>query len=370
MINVITPRVTAFGIAGNFELDRSKTFFGVGFVPSDRERMQTWDEYRVRVGEKHAALNMSNADPTRGVMGVGLAKILGLCAPLHVIDCVAPPVEAGSAAESSRGKRDFSALVDPEESLTKSSGRYPQIDLLAATSSGAPNVVSLSIAQTHPQPVKEADDNYVGMPLALAQKLLFGRAEPKVTSVVLQLRHTADLPRARARLEELFRLNRLDLEVHDFIELTPFYGQVIKLFSAIFVFIAIILCIIVLFSVANAMSMAVVERTNEIGTIRAMGVRREKVALQFLLEGSFLGVIGASVGCVLAVCLTASVNGSGLHWTPPGYTEHVPLRLLITAIPQLLPATWIGLVAIAAIAAFLPAGRASRLLVVDALRHV
>src|SRR5689334_21157373 len=39
MLNVVTPTVTLFGIAGNFDIDASKTFFGTGFVPSDRDRM-------------------------------------------------------------------------------------------------------------------------------------------------------------------------------------------------------------------------------------------------------------------------------------------------------------------------------------------
>ena len=46
MLNVTTPNVTLFGIAGNFDVDASKTFFGSGVVPSDRERMRQWNEYR------------------------------------------------------------------------------------------------------------------------------------------------------------------------------------------------------------------------------------------------------------------------------------------------------------------------------------
>ncbi|HUJ97305.1 MAG TPA: hypothetical protein VLV85_03615, partial [Stellaceae bacterium] len=47
LINVMTPTLTLYGIAGNFEgeNDAAKTFFGVGVIPSDRERMRQWDEY-------------------------------------------------------------------------------------------------------------------------------------------------------------------------------------------------------------------------------------------------------------------------------------------------------------------------------------
>ena len=88
--------------------------------------------------------------------------------------------------------------------------------------------------------------------------------------------------------------------MRDFAELTPFYGQVVRLFRAIFLFIALIMGVIVLFAVVNTMTMNVMERTNEIGTIRAMGVRRNGIRAQFVLEGWLLGAIGATVGVVLA----------------------------------------------------------------------
>jgi putative ABC transport system permease protein len=323
LLTVVTPRVAVYGIAGNFELDRSKTFFGVGFVPSDRVRMLDWDEYRIRVGRPAEIQSMSDADMTRGIIGVGLARILGLCESLHLEQCPAAPRDDATAASQPAAlaasqpiaptpKRDFSALAQPDVVLDGQGTRSgpaargaPSIDLLAATTSGAPNVVSLNVGGTGEQAVKELDDNYVGMPLALAQQLLFGRGEHKVTSIVLQLRHTADMASARARLAVLFKDNHLDLEAHDFIELTPMYQQVIALFGAIFCFIALILGTIVLFAVTNTMSMTVVERTNEIGTIRAMGVRRGGIWNQFFVEGSMLGVLGASSGVVLAALLPA-----------------------------------------------------------------
>ena len=58
-----------------------------------------------------------------------------------------------------------------------------------------------------------------------------------MTGIVLQLHRSEDLAAARARLNALIAEHHLDLEVRDFSELTPFYGQVVRLFSAIFLFI-------------------------------------------------------------------------------------------------------------------------------------
>jgi len=154
-------------------------------------------------------------------------------------------------------------------------------------------------------------------------------------------------------------------------ELTPFYGQVVRLFSAIFLFITLIMGVIVLFAVVNTMTMNVMECTNEIGTIRAMGVRRNGIRAQFVVEGWMLGAIAATVGVVLAFGVAAAINHAGLNWTPPGNANPVPFRLAMPADrPPLLIGTWLGLVLVATLAALLPANRAARLPVVDALRHV
>jgi putative ABC transport system permease protein len=367
MLAVVTPRVLVYGVAGNFKADRSKTFFGVGFVPSDRQRMNGWDEYGMRKGHPAEALNMSDDDPTRGVVGAGLARILGLCEALKLDHCPKLPDEETKATGVSR---DFSVLAQDNGSAGSVPDQLPSLDLLAATAAGAPNVVSLRIGDTSTEAVKEIDDSYVGLPLPLSQQLLFGRGEQKVTSIVLQLRHTADLSAARTRLLSLFDEHHLKLDVRDYTQLNPMYLQVLAMFGAIFGFIAVVMAVIVLFTVTNTMSMTVVERTAEIGTLRAMGVQRGGIRAQFLAEGLLLGVIGASAGVVLAIVLAAIINGAGLHWTPPGYSTPVPLRLLIGAVPQLLAGAWLALVAMAALAALLPATRAARLQVVDALRHV
>ena len=66
--------------------------------------------------------------------------------------------------------------------------------------------------------------------------------------------------------------------------------------------------VIVLFAVVNTMTMNVMERTNEIGTIRAMGVRRNGIRAQFVIEGWMLGAIAATVGVVLAFGVAAAIN--------------------------------------------------------------
>ena len=372
MINVMTPTQSVLGIGGNFsgENDASKTFIGIGLIPSDRDRMRRWDEFGT--GSTYPPdPRLSDNDDTQGLIGFGFARILGLCGPLRLQNC--PPIPTPAAASdkvASIANEDLGELARRDASSAEPLSTAPHIELLAATAGGAPNVVSLRVGGAEPQGVKELDDNYIAMPLALAQQLVYGRGEHKVTGVVLQLHRSEDMPAARARLMTLIRDNHLDLDVRDFGELSPFYGQAVRLFSAIFLFIALVMGVIVLFAVVNTMTMNVMERTNEIGTVRAMGVRRGGIRSQFIAEGVLIGAIGATVGAALAFLIAALVNHGGLTWVPPGNAHPVPLHVAVASSPALVIGAWFGLVLIATIAALLPANSAARLPVVDALRHV
>ena len=375
LINVVTPTVTLYGIAGNFAIDASKTFLGVGVVPADRERMLQWDEFGINAealnGRPHYHFPLKEGDPTDAVLGIGLARMLGLCKPLRIANCPSPPQTATTTiANAPPPDVNLAELAARDRPARTTARREPRIDLLAATANGAPNVISLNVSGARSQGFKELDDMYVGMDISAAQELLYGRGEHKAVSIVLQLYHTADVARTQARLLALFKAHGLDLEVHDFTELEPQYNQVIGLFGAIFVFIAVIMSVIVLFTVVNTMSMSVMERTGEIGTARAMGVRRSGIRRQFLLEGWMLGAIGATAGVVLAAVIAALFNRLGLTWTPPGQASPIPLLLLTSGMWGFEAAVWLALIAMATIAALIPANRAARMMIVDALRHV
>jgi len=375
MINVLTPTQSVVGIAGNFSgaIDASKTFVGEGFIPSDRNRMQQWDE--LHTGSiKLPDHRMADEAQGRGLVGFGLARMLGLCAPLKLPACPAMPATADISPGRVGALPDSSLVVLARQDAAGTAGESPagpRLDLLGATASGAPNVVSLAVAGVERQGVRELDDNFIAMHLSLAQELVYGRGEHKATGIVLQLKHTSDMPAARARLMSLFRQHNLRLEIKDFADLNPFYGQVVGMFSGIFLFIALVMGTIVLFAVVNTMTMNVLERTNEIGTTRAMGVRPGGIRMQFMSEGMLIGALGTAFGTCAAIALAFAVNHAGLTWSPPGNASPVPLRISMPGHPPaLIAGTWIALVLVATLAAAIPANRAARLSVVDALRHI
>ncbi len=367
MLTVVTPKLQLGGIAGNFAAGVSTNVLVSGIVVDEQNEMRKWDDY--------GSMNYSFAYPLTGtapdavVIGTGVARKLQLCAPLKVDNCraiPAPPADAGPQAPD-----DIKAL-SALEARDQPAASQTRIELLAANVHGAPNVVGLNVVKAQNWGFKEFDDTVMVMHLAQAQRLIFGAGQAQVTAIQIQLRHTDQMASAKARLEQLLAttLKSQPLEILDFETLTPIYGQSVQFFHSVFGFIATLIGAIVLFTVGNTMSMAVVERTTEIGTLRAIGQRRSGIRRLFMLEGLLLGVIGAALGVLAGLVLANLINHSGLTWTPPGYVYAYPLRVRIWGDWGLLVESAAGLIAVAVVSAWWPANRASKLTIVDALRHV
>jgi putative ABC transport system permease protein len=299
--------------------------------------------------------------------------VLQLCGVLAVPDCDSVQAPAPAPVQGIALPDDIAALAsDQARPVAPGHGTPTRIEILATNAHGAPNVAAVNVLRAEFQGIKELDDVYVALHLAQAQKLIFGAERPQVTAIAVQLQHTAQLPAARARIEELLATNAHDepLEVIDYETLNPYYGQTLAMFDAMFGFISVLIGGIVLFTVGNTMSQAVVERTAEIGTLRSIGLRRSGIRALFVTEGLLLGVLGAVLGTLVAIGASWAVNALGLTWTPPGRIEPVPLAVRVASEHRMMIASAIGLVIVAALSAILPAARAARMNIVDALRHV
>jgi len=366
MLTVVTPSLQLGGIAGNFAAGVSRTVFARGTVVEDQIFMRLWNDYGFPGTQRRLAL--ANTGPDAAVIGTGVARVLQLCEPLQVKNCPQP-----EAAESSSKPlpADIAALAAQESKPSNTPTGGARIELLAASARGAPNVAALNVIKAENQNVKELDDVFVALHLAQAQRLVYGADTPRATAIAVQLKHTRQIPAAKARLDRLLAEQFKDqpLEVLDFETLNPFYGQTIGLFATIFGFIAVLIGAIVLFTVSNTMSTAVVERTTEIGTLRAIGLRRSGIRRLFMCEGLMLGAIGAVLGVLIAMAIAAIINRSGLTWTPPG-REAVPLAIYVWGELRLLFGAVIGVIVVAVLSAWWPARRAAGMNIVEALRHV
>ena len=370
MVTVATPELDVQGIVGTDGASASSSLSGDAWIAADRQRLAAWDGYGLHIPVSRSALG--DDAPDGGTMGVGLAQMLDLCGPLHIPQCRRLPPAARDTVPAAKLPSDLAGLATAEaatDGTRTAAGGPVTVDLLAASPAGLPNVVRLHVLRADRQAIRDIDAIYVAMPLALGQRLVFGPGEKAASAVVVQLRSTDMMPAARSRLEAL--VGRLDptLEVVDFHEVSPIYDQIVGNYRTIFRFIAVLMALITMFSVANTVNMAISERTREIGTLRALGFDPGAIRRIFILEGGMLGLVGTSGGAVLGLGLAAVVNHAGLTWTPPGRSHAIPLRIASFADPSLIWATVLVLSILACLSAFRPASRASNLPITKALRH-
>ncbi len=248
--------------------------------------------------------------------------------------------------------------------LAKSLNAHPGggLTLLAATVDGSMNAVDVEVAGIVSTGWPEVDKRLVYAPLGAVQKLLL---TDKVSSLAVYLDDTALTP---ALLAE-WRASDSRHEFKPWWEQAFYYASVRALYNRIFGLLGIIIAVLVFFSVANTLSMAVVERTREIGTLRALGALPGEIVAAFAREGALIGVLGAAIGMFLAGLTSALLLGLDIQMPPPpGRSEGYPLK--VYAEPVIYAAAAVVIVLLCIAAAWFVSRKASRKPIVEALGHV
>jgi putative ABC transport system permease protein len=257
--------------------------------------------------------------------------------------------------------------VEMAEDLARHLDLGPGADgvVMASTLDGQMNAMDIQISGVYDSGSDATNDKYMRVPFSFAQSLY---DTEKADRIVVLLDDWKKTEQARTRLQGRLSRAGLKCEIKTWNELSLFYSKVKGMFDMIFMFLFSIVFIIVVMSTVNTMGMAVLERTREIGTLRALGLKRRGVSFLFAIEGSLLGLIGSILGVVLNVGVWAVIRAVEPTYIPPGVSTPVPL--IVNLVPQTMVGLMIFLILLSLTAAILPARRAARQNVVDALGHV
>ena len=234
------------------------------------------------------------------------------------------------------------------------------VSLLIQTEEGAMNSVDAVVCGIFRKGAPWYDNTFF-VPLDAARKL--EDAAEGVTNIKLRSAgSTRGLEDTRAALQDMVRGHSPGTSVESAEEAGRFSFSIIQANEASLTILSIFLFLAASVGIVNAMLMSVHERTREIGTLRAMGMRRQGVVRLFLLEGLALGIVAAAIGVLAGgamVLYWASVgirmNTVTLAWLAGGDLLHPRLEVV-----SVLRAAF-AIVALSTLAALYPAWAASRL---------
>ena len=206
----------------------------------------------------------------------------------------------------------------------------------------------------------QGEKRLVIIPLEKAQELI--RRPGRVTEYAVAIDDGADVD---VVADAVRRAMGPSVEVHTWPELMPFVRDAKSTQDGVLRVVTGALLFVIMMGLANTLLMSVFERTREIGTLLALGMKRRLVMHLFVLEGVLLGIGGAVIGDVLGTIIVTIAGRAGIALTPPGAS--IP-QVIVPAIgPSFLIAMVAGAAIGAAIASLSPAWRASRLDPVSAL---
>jgi putative ABC transport system permease protein len=237
--------------------------------------------------------------------------------------------------------------------------------VMASTLDGQMNAMDIQVSGVYDSGSDATNDKIMRVPFDLARALY---DTDRADRIVVLLEDWRETEGARIRLQQKLMDSGTPCDIRTWNELSLFYGKVKGMFDMIFLFLFSIVLIIVVMSTINTMGMAVLERTREIGTLRALGLKRRGVTLLFALEGALLGLLGCLSGVALNVLLWALIRALEPSYIPPGVSTPVPL--IVNLVPEAMGILGGFLVFCSLAAAILPARRAAGQNVVDALGHV
>ena len=299
---------------------RSASFVGIGAEP-ERERRMGF-EVRLRAGADLAEGEPA-AGADRALLARGLAESLG---------------------------------VGPGDVVT----------LVATTPEGTLNALDVTVSGLVTTGVAELDTRYLKLPLASAQRLA---QTDLVSNLLIGLDRTSATAGALAAARAVVAGRAAPLAVTPWPERAPFYGQVRDLYVGIFVFLGAIVVVLVVLAASNTLVMSILERVREIGTLRAIGTGRGQIAALLVCEAAWLGALGALAGAALGLAAVLGLNAAGLKMPPPpGAVDPIDLKLAL--VPEAFAGAALLMTAVLVLAALVPAVRAARRTIVDALGHV
>ncbi|HAZ30901.1 TPA: hypothetical protein DCY65_04960 [Candidatus Acetothermia bacterium] len=193
-----------------------------------------------------------------------------------------------------------------------------------------------------------------------SMELLWGPADDVLITLV-RTNPGRDVDEVADRAQQALRAGGSNVSAVTFSDVSNAIGTVTSTVSAFLAGIAGISLLVGGVGVMNTMYTSVLERTKEIGIMKAVGAKNSHILSIFLIESGMMGLVGGTVGTLLGLAISYVVSAI--------IGRMFDVQMAVVASPTLIVATLAGSFVLGAVAGLWPARRASNLLVVEALRY-
>ncbi len=247
-----------------------------------------------------------------------------------------------------------------------------RVSLLGRREDGSMRRRSMTVVGIFDLGLGEAEKGLVYVNLPTAQTLYNLRGEVTEIAVVLE-----EIGEEEA-LIDILAPRFPNHEVDSIYTLRPEFGNALatdRIFGLIFGGILLLMGAI---GILNLLLMAVFERTREMGVLAALGMTGRQIMGLFVMEGAFIGLIGAVIGCILSWALVAWFNRTGIDFSvvyadlqDAGEIYALMGTVLYPAISVMTIINYgLAAVVIAALASLIPARQAARREPAESLHYV
>lgn len=299
---------------------KSAVFFAEGIEPKVEKTLRNHPMVRRWIPELQGYLKGSGLWNFPEVNGLGLSQ--GLAAKLGKTK-VYEDFKGGNEPESS------APLDCKSQSAAAELNKDSTAQILASTFSGFLGISEGEIVNHFSTGFALTDDSHLVLSLKELQKLLDTDA---VTYIGVYLK---DQSKAHS-LANVFRKDLsttgIDLDIYDYGEdiVNPIYTGDLSFLNMLAGFTIIIMTVAIILSVLNFLTITILERTRELGTLRAVGYSPRQIAMLFLRENFLLGVFSTAGGATLAYVVKTILNRSNIRFRSPGVSGTIRLMLMPT----------------------------------------
>lgn len=239
------------------------------------------------------------------------------------------------------------------------------LTLIGNMKDGGINAVDLELTGITSSGRSDLDNISASTALGNIQNLL--AIDNNVQKIIILLKKTEDMGKVLPQIGQITEKYQLEYKGWEY--QAQFYQSLKMMNDVVFYIIILIVLAIVTFTISNTVNMNINSRIREIGTIRAQGTRRIQVGLIFIVESSLMGIMGGLIGLIfsyLFIGFTELIGGLPVKLNGAEQLRHIFFHPDFATILMCTLLFWL----VAMLASIIPARRASKILITEALRWI